>query len=131
MPHLTLEYSANIRPSANMPALCARLADCLAAQRDGGKVIYALGAIRVRALSAEEFHIADGRQDAAFVHAILKIGAGRGEAVKQATGDALFAVMKDHFASLYASMGLALSLEISEFSEAGTWKHNNLHARLR
>jgi 5-carboxymethyl-2-hydroxymuconate isomerase len=24
-----------------------------------------------------------------------------------------------------------LSLEINEFSEAGTWKHNNLHARLK
>jgi 5-carboxymethyl-2-hydroxymuconate isomerase len=24
-----------------------------------------------------------------------------------------------------------LSLEVSEFSEAGTWKHNNLHARFR
>ncbi|MFL6704059.1 MAG: 5-carboxymethyl-2-hydroxymuconate isomerase, partial [Paraburkholderia graminis] len=23
------------------------------------------------------------------------------------------------------------SLEINEFSEAGTWKHNNLHARLK
>jgi len=24
-----------------------------------------------------------------------------------------------------------LSLEINEFSETGTWKHNNLHARLK
>jgi 5-carboxymethyl-2-hydroxymuconate isomerase len=26
---------------------------------------------------------------------------------------------------------LALSLEIYEFDEAGTWKHNNVHARFR
>jgi 5-carboxymethyl-2-hydroxymuconate isomerase len=39
--------------------------------------------------------------------------------------------MKAHFAAHYERMGLALSLEVGEFSEAGTWKHNNLHARFR
>ena len=29
----------------------------------------------------------------------------------------------------YAAQGLALSLEIVEFSEGGTWKQNNLNAR--
>ncbi|MDQ6680862.1 MAG: 5-carboxymethyl-2-hydroxymuconate Delta-isomerase, partial [Pseudomonadota bacterium] len=42
-----------------------------------------------------------------------------------------FEVMKTHFAELYQRMGLALSLEIGEFSEAGTWKHNNLHDRFK
>ena len=75
--------------------------------------------------------IADGRTDAAFLHANLKIGAGRPEAVKKATGEALFALIKQHFAAEFEQHGLALSLEINEFSEAGTWKHNNLHARLK
>jgi 5-carboxymethyl-2-hydroxymuconate isomerase len=35
------------------------------------------------------------------------------------------------FAPLFERQGLALSLEVGEFSEAGTWKHNNLHARMR
>ena len=65
------------------------------------------------------------------MHAALKVGAGRTEATLRATGDALFEVMKDHFAELFERIGLALSLELGEFSEAGTWKHNNLHARLR
>ena len=42
-----------------------------------------------------------------------------------------FALIKQHFATEFAQKGLALSLEINEFSEAGTWKHNNLHARLK
>jgi len=65
------------------------------------------------------------------VHGALKIAAGRSEQTKKSTGDALFEIMKEHFAPLYEQQGLALSLEISEFSETGTWKHNNLHARFR
>jgi 5-carboxymethyl-2-hydroxymuconate isomerase len=39
--------------------------------------------------------------------------------------------MTAHFADLYARRGLALSLEIVEFGEAGTWKQNNIHARYK
>jgi 5-carboxymethyl-2-hydroxymuconate isomerase len=87
--------------------------------------------VRVRAFAADAWCIADGRIEASYVHAALKVGAGRSEATRRATGDALFAVMKAHFADRFERTGLALSLEMDEFSEAGTWKHNNLHARLR
>ena len=50
---------------------------------------------------------------------------------KQATCNGLFDIMKAHFAAQFAQQGLALSLELSEFSETGTLKHNNLHARLK
>jgi len=43
----------------------------------------------------------------------------------------LFEIMKAHFAEQFAKRGLALSLELNEFSEAGTLKHNNLHARFK
>ncbi|HWW06923.1 5-carboxymethyl-2-hydroxymuconate Delta-isomerase [Collimonas sp.] len=131
MPHLTLEYSANLRERGDLPALCRQLAAALIAQQAEGKPVYPIGGVRVRALAAEDYCIADGDLDAAFVHATLKIGAGRTEAVKQATGEALFEVMKAHFAELFQQTGLALSLEINEFSEAGSWKNNNLHARYR
>jgi 5-carboxymethyl-2-hydroxymuconate isomerase len=132
MPHLTLEYSANLRDSGDWAGLCRRLAGVLAAQAVDGKPVYPLGGIRVRAVAAGDWCIGDGTlEDAAFVHARLMIGAGRPEAVKRETGDALFAVIREHFAQTFAERGLALSLEIGEFSEAGTWKHNNLHERYR
>jgi 5-carboxymethyl-2-hydroxymuconate isomerase len=65
------------------------------------------------------------------VHGILKIGAGRNSAAKQATCTGLFDIIKAHFADRFARAGLALSLELIEFSEAGTLKHNNLHARFK
>ncbi|MFM0644036.1 5-carboxymethyl-2-hydroxymuconate Delta-isomerase [Paraburkholderia bryophila] len=131
MPHLTLEYSANLANADSIGQLCNALAQCLDAQRENEQRVYPLGGIRVRALRCEQYCIADGRPDAAFLHANLKIGAGRSEAARKATGEALFALIKQHFATEFEQHGLALSLEINEFSEAGTWKHNNLHARLK
>ncbi len=131
MPHLTLEYSTNLRAQADMPGLVRRLAATLLAEQAGGRPVYPAGGVRVRALPCEDYCIADGQPDAGFVHAVLKIGAGRASEVVRATGDHLFGVLREHFADLYARQGLALSLEIVEFSESGTWKHNNLHSRFR
>ncbi|KAE8754160.1 5-carboxymethyl-2-hydroxymuconate isomerase [Paraburkholderia madseniana] len=131
MPHLTLEYSANLADEASIGQLCTSLAACLDAQRDNEQRVFPLGGIRVRALRCDQYCIADGRPDAAFLHANLKIAAGRSDATKKATGDALFEAIKQHFAAEFEKQGLALSLEINEFSESGTWKHNNLHARLK
>jgi 5-carboxymethyl-2-hydroxymuconate isomerase len=131
MPHLLIEYSANIRAQAQIPKLCKQLADCLIAQQEQGQSVFPIGGIRVRALAMEDYCIADGRPDAAFVHATLTIGAGRSLEVIQATGDALFQQITAHFADLEKTMGLALSLQIAQFSESGNWKQNNLHALYR
>jgi 5-carboxymethyl-2-hydroxymuconate isomerase len=131
VPHLTLDYSANLADAKSIGQLCDTLAHCLEAQRENDQRVYPLGGIRVRALRCEQYCIADGRPDAAFLHAHLKIAAGRSDATKKATGDALFTLIKQHFAAEFEQQGLALSLEISEFSDTGTWKHNNLHARFK
>src|ERR1700722_803234 len=132
MSHMTLEYSANLRSVGRFGELCRKLAQCMTALRVDGEAVYPPGGVRVRAIACEDYCIADGTlSDAGFVHAILKIGAGRSDAAKQATCTGLFDIMKAHFAEQFAMAGLALSLELNEFSEAGTLKHNNLHARLK
>ncbi|AXF85988.1 5-carboxymethyl-2-hydroxymuconate Delta-isomerase [Ephemeroptericola cinctiostellae] len=123
MAHLTLEYSANLRDTGEFKQLCHDLAASLLSQK-----VYPIGGVRVRALPCEDYCVADGSlADAGFVHGTLKIGAGRSDAVKQKTLDDLFSVMKNHFATQFSKQGLALSLELYEFSEAGALKHNNLH----
>jgi 5-carboxymethyl-2-hydroxymuconate isomerase len=132
MSHMTLEYSGNLRAVGRFGELCRELAQYMTALVVDGKHIFPPGGVRVRAVQCDEYCIADGSlADAGFVHAILKIGAGRSEAAKQATVNGLFDIMKAHFEPLYAERGLALSLEFNEFSESGTLKHNNLHARLK
>jgi 5-carboxymethyl-2-hydroxymuconate isomerase len=132
MSHMTLEYSVNLRAAGRFGELCRKLAQFMTGLEVEGKPIFPPGGVRVRAIPCEEYCIADGSvADAGFVHAVLKIGAGRSEAAKSATKAGLFDIMKAHFADQYQQQGLALSLEFVEFSESGTLKHNNLHARLR
>jgi 5-carboxymethyl-2-hydroxymuconate isomerase len=127
MPHFIVEYTANLEQEGDLPSLLKKVNDILIAQ-DG---VFPIGGIRSRAIRLEHYRMADGQADYAFVHAQLKIGAGRDEATRQRVGDALFDMMKAHFAALYEKRYLALSMEIAEFSEAGTWKHNNVHARFK
>jgi 5-carboxymethyl-2-hydroxymuconate isomerase len=126
MAHLTFEYTANIKSQANMPALLLKANQALIAQG-----VFPIGGIRSRAVELEDFCMADGQADYAFVHATLKIGAGRTPEAKKKTCDDLFEVVKAHFAELFAQRYLALSMELYEFDEGGTYKHNNVHARFK
>jgi 5-carboxymethyl-2-hydroxymuconate isomerase len=126
MAHFIVEYTHNIAADADIPGLLRKANEALIAQE-----VYPIGGIRSRAIELTDWRMADGAEDYAFVHGTLKIGAGRSGEARQRTGDALFEVMKTHFSGLYARRYLALSLEIYEFDEAGTWKHNNVHARFR
>lgn len=126
MAHFIVEYTRNLAAEADVPTLLRKANEALIAQQ-----VYPIGGVRSRAIELTDWCMADGAADYAFVHGTLKIGAGRSREVRQRTGDALFEVMKTHFSDLYARRYLALSLEIYEFDEAGTWKHNNVHARFR
>ncbi len=125
MPHFTVEYTANLEAEVDIGALLARVNAVLAAQ-DG---VFPIGGIRSRALRLDHYCMADGAGDYAFVHAVLRIGAGRDADTRRRVGDAVFEAMKAHFTELYARRYLALSLELAEFAQGGSWKHNNVHAR--
>lgn len=132
MSHMTLEYSSNLRESGRFSVLCRDLARFMVELSTDGKRVFPAGGVRVRAIPCDEYCIADGSHaDAAFVHANLKIGAGRSADVQKGVSHGLFEIMKSHFADDFASRGLALSLELNEFTEAGTLKHNNLHSRFK
>lgn len=127
MPHFIVEYTDNIKTEANIPLLLEKANKILISKSP----LFPVGGIRSRAIELKDYYIADGEEDYAFVHATLKIGAGRSEDEKKATCEELFSAMKDHFAELYNNRYLALSMELFEFSEAGTYKQNNIHGRLK
>src|SRR5258708_12856077 len=111
MSHMTLEYSANLRGEGRVGVLCRKLAQFMTALRIDGAAVFPPGGVRVRAIACEEYCIADGTaHDAGFVHAVLKIGAGRGDAAKQATCTGLFEIMKRHFAEQFLTHVMTLSL---------------------
>nr|WP_083221529.1 aldehyde dehydrogenase family protein [Geobacillus thermoleovorans] len=105
MPHFIVEYTANLGEEADIRGLLEKVHRVLIKRRDS----FPIGGIRSRAIRLDEYYVADGAEDDAFVHATLKIGAGRPEQVKKEVGAELFAVMKDHFAPLFGeTAGAAL-----------------------
>ena len=127
MPHFVVEYTDNLGAEARIGDLLTRINRVLLDQ-DG---VFPAGGIRSRAVRLTEYAVADQAEDYGFVHAVLKIGSGRSAEVVRQVGDRIFAEIKDHFADLSSRRYLALSFELGEFSEAGTWKHNNIHARFK
>ncbi|MCG4454938.1 5-carboxymethyl-2-hydroxymuconate Delta-isomerase [Pseudomonas sp. MMS21-TM103] len=125
MPHFIAEYSANLDAEADLQGLFEKVHTCL-----GDSKVFPLGGIRSRAVRMDTFRMADGKHDYGFVHMTLKVGAGRDLATRKQVADALFEVIKAHFAELQARRLLALSFEMIELNAELNYKHNNIHAFL-
>lgn len=126
MPHLTIEYSANLDAQSDIAALCHSLHATMMASG-----LFELGAVRVRARPCPHFAVADLLAENAFADLILRIGAGRNEDEKKAIGQALMRTLEAHFAPQLARPHIALSLEVQEISAPFSWKTNAIHPRLR
>ena len=131
MPHLTIDYTANLEADADMGRLCTTLAATLAAlRRDDGGPLFPLAGTRVMARAAPHFAVADGRPERAFIYLNLIVTPGRTPAMVQRAGDALLACCKTHLALLFAVHAVGLTLHIHETMPVYEGKHNNLAAHL-
>lgn len=126
MPHLTVEYSANLADRSGLDALCLSLHATMMASG-----LFELGAVRVRARPCPHYAVADLMAENTFADLILRIGTGRSDADKKAIGAALMNTLEQHFAPLLAHPHIALTLEVQEISAAFSWKTNAIHPRLR
>lgn len=126
MPHFTFEYSANLDGVVDMDRLCSIVRG---AMLDSG--LFEIGAVRVRALRAEAYAIADELEENSFIDASLRIGAGRSAEDKARAGEAIFAAMTAFLEPLFTTPHFALSFEIREIDPVLSWKKNAIHPRLR
>ncbi|CAN7597129.1 5-carboxymethyl-2-hydroxymuconate Delta-isomerase [Pararhizobium sp. LjRoot255] len=126
MPHLTVEYSANLESRADLGALCGTLLETIL---ETG--LFEVGAVRVRALKAEHYAIADRLAENSFVDLNFRVGKGRSTDERKRTGEALFAAASAALAPLFDTPHFALSLEIREINAELSWKKNAIHPRLR
>lgn len=130
MPHLVILYTPNIETKTDVGALCRKLADRMLSLRDeAGKQVFPTGGTRVLAYPAAHYAVADSDdEDYAFVYLNLRMAPGRSEAVKQAAGDALMWVVKDHFAPIFAQELIGITLQIDESpGQVYDGKHSSLH----
>lgn len=121
MPHLTIEYSANLDPVLRL----AQLIDTLHATT-GGIEAFPRAGLRTRAARRTEYRIADGHPDNAFVHVTLRIAHGRSLEIRQAAGEVIFAALCQHLEPVLADTPLALSFEIQEIDPVLNFKHGNI-----
>lgn len=122
MPHLVIEYSANVEDALALDELLDKLHAC--ALTTG---VFPQGGLRVRAYRADAYRVADKAPDNGFVHVTAMIGHGRPLDVQQRAGEQLFEVLSAHLTPLYDKTPLAISLNIQEFHPVLNFKKNNLH----
>lgn len=129
MPHLVFLYTANLESRTDMGLLCRRLADKLLEQRDeAGKPVFPVGGTRVLAYPAAHSAVADGKGDYSFVFLNLRMGAGRSKATHQQVGDAILAVVKEHFSPIFDKSPIGCTLQIDESpGQVYDGKHSSLH----
>jgi len=115
MPHLVLLYSSDLEQETDFAQLTRALADTMLAQRDeADRPVFPTGGTRVLAFPAAYAAIADGKGNYGFLYANLRMGAGRSSAVHKATGDALMAVLRQHFSALLERRPIGITLQIDE-----------------
>ncbi len=124
MAHFILEYSANLG-RADAPLRIDLLFENLQRAATASK-LFPMAGIRCRAHRCEHFRVADGNPNYGFVHLQVKLGAGRTDEEKQKAANELFAVLSEHFKTLYESQGLAISFEMTELSATLKFNQNNL-----
>lgn len=125
MPHLSIQHSLATQ-AERMTRFCeGALAELTAIG------LFPVGGIRVRAIPCPAIAIADMHPANAFVDMVFRLGSGRSEADKKATGARLMAFAEEFFAEELTAPHFALSLEIVEIDPVLSWKRNSIHPRLK
>ncbi len=126
MPHFIIEATDNLRSEIDFQPLFAEIHTYLA-----GTGIFPLGGIRSRVHWVNVYRMADGKEDDAFIHITLKIGAGRSVETLKPVGEQVFKILTSFFEPLFAKRYLALSFEICEIHDILNFKKNNIHHRFK
>ncbi|MEI9965658.1 MAG: hypothetical protein WDM92_14285 [Caulobacteraceae bacterium] len=109
MPNVVVEYTANIRAEADIPALLKTINRTV---QEAGRGAFAVAAVRVRALCCEDYVIGDDDPDYAFVIINVRLAKGRAEEDVRRTFDAVWQAVKAHLASVSARRMLAISMDV-------------------
>lgn len=109
MPHIQIDYSANLESRLDMAALCTVMRDAAVATG-----ILPLAGIRVRATACTHVVIADGNPDHAFLDISLRLRGGREAEAKRRATQTIFAAAETFCAEVLATSSLMLSFEMRD-----------------
>ena len=126
VPHITLEYSANLDAVVSIDGLCQAVLE--AALSTGA---FEIGAVRVRALRCDAYAIADRDERNGFIDGSLRIGRGRDAETRRRLGETIFSAMSDFLSARFEDDYFALSFEVRDIDPVLSFKKNSMHRRLR
>jgi 5-carboxymethyl-2-hydroxymuconate isomerase len=111
MPHLCLEYSANVVDEVEHIALFKELHEIMALASD-------VQAIKSRAVKQELFFIGDGSEERAFIHLSVCLLAGRSVELKSELSRKLHASLKGLFPKTRAKCRCDFTVSIEDMDPA-------------
>ena len=125
MPHLMIDYSANVEPDVDMGALCDTLRDVAASIDE-----FPLAGVKVRAVRVDHYSIADGNPEHGFIDISVRIREGRDMETKQNAAQKIFDAANEFVADLMQRQSLALSLELRDIDSALSPKSGSIRKYL-
>jgi 5-carboxymethyl-2-hydroxymuconate isomerase len=114
MPHLTLEYSANLAEPADLPGFFASLHEALAT------LGIAPDDCKSRATRCEAYRVGTGAPERAFAHLTLAMLDRRSAETQRAAGELALRLLQDAFAT--TALDCDLTVEVREMRAAGYFK---------
>ena len=120
MPHLSFEYSPDLRNQCDLGDFARSLRD---AMLETG--VFPLAGIRVRGHACDISVVADESADFHFIHMTCKIGTGRDEPTRIAATEAIYAAAENWVGAHLANVPLALSLTLDEMNPATSINRRN------
>ena len=125
MPHITIEYSANLADHHDIPSLVDAVHG--AALQHG---LAPLDALRTRAARRDHYRIADGDPDYAFVAIRARVGPGRESDAKLSFLEAILGAAEAMVASAPCPLAIAWSAELTEVDPTFRINDNGVRQRL-
>ena len=122
MPHLIVEYSANLENQIDVLKLVEAIHH--AALKSG---VFEVAAVRTRASRRDYYVIADGHRDNAFVAIMVRVAPGRPPETRKRLGQEIFDAACDYLQKTYETTPIGISLEVQEIDNTAAFRKNNLH----
>lgn len=117
MPHLTLQYTDNIQRKPDFAPLFSRLHDVLS--EVGGIQI---GNCKSRAIRLEDYFVARGGPEHAFIHLDIAVLAGRSVDLKQEIGRFCLEALNHQLAPSFDGLELQITVEIRDMPKDAYFK---------
>lgn len=126
MPHIMIDYSANMEEAADIAALCELL------RKTGIETgVFPMAGIRVRAFKADHVAIADGDSRHGYIDISIRLRGGRTFEAKKMATEALFAAAREFLQPVIDARPFALSMEMRDIDPELSPKLNTIRDFLK